>query len=202
MPKQIDIQKEEPRYEDYAGMLYAEARKQYQKGRNVDFQDMLSNANLAFINALRTFDPEMGVEFSTHLYSHLKDKLWRTEDDVLTKSLQNRLNKMDQDETLGMDFSSDELNPLDYLDLLEKINSLSEPALEIVNLILHPPKHFQHFTDSITPNKIKMYLLTYRAKPKEQKNVRGTTGWSVYLFRKAMDELKDVFSNLHQIEGD
>jgi hypothetical protein len=167
-----------PRYEDYLPMLHKEAYRQFLKGRSLDLNEMISNANLAFVKVLRTFDQnrcrEEGYEFSrnfgywwmepikfsTHLYYHLKDELWFFDEDILTKAMRSRKYEPDNGDNgyvLSARGTTMETS-FETVELLHTIQNLSKLAQKIVWLILDPPDDFMDQTQTISPTQIITYF--------------------------------------------
>ena len=59
--------KEEEVLKDFKGTIISRAKKASYKNPRYDIDDLIEEANLAAIKAIRSFDPERGVKFITYL---------------------------------------------------------------------------------------------------------------------------------------
>lgn len=64
---------EKPNYKQYEKMIMKFARQVERKyqGR-IEFEELLSQGNLVYMEAIERFDPTKGASFSTHLFSRLR----------------------------------------------------------------------------------------------------------------------------------
>ena len=126
-----------------------------------DFDEVLSEANLGFVQAFQTFNPDKGAKFST--WVHLK--VWRKLQEIYRsqKRLQNlefttnteelwqgaNLKRLDtQNWRICWDKIPERIKPLD----------LSEDANTIIRLVLQSPKEF--FGSGKKPKKLLRRTLT------------------------------------------
>jgi len=162
----------EDHYKEYKKLIYKEAWRKA-KLYGLDFQDLIGEGNLAYCEALETWDPEKGA-FSTHLTWRLKYRFG---------------------EVLGFDASQKELgevpelaggeNPLTSCSFKNGLETLSSDAKEVANIILGSSGELCDMTANkirVTRKNIARY---YRSKK-----------WQRYKVVNAMNEIRDMLKTL------
>ena len=122
-------------YEDYEKLIYKLAHRYY-KTTGIEFDELVSCANLKFIECQKTFDPAM-ASFSTYLY-------WQIQGLYLEMSRKNNKWKIQagkfynspiQEEQQGMT----NVTPEEYVFFKEIIDKLSDDAKEVISIIFSTP---------------------------------------------------------------
>jgi len=109
-------------YEKYKALIFKEAwRKALLSNR--DFQDLVAEGNLAYVEALKTWDPDKGA-FSTHLTWKMKHRFRETQAYGLDQELDSVLEIASPD------------NPLEACSFKEGLARLGAEALEVASVIL------------------------------------------------------------------
>jgi len=107
-------------YRQYERLIKSQAR-QYSAKYHVPIEDVESQANEIYCKSLLSFDPEMGTQFSTHLYNNLKSL------NYYCRTLQSEWDRLDVlDELLQAP------PKIDGMVLRESISELSPVSQELV----------------------------------------------------------------------
>lgn len=115
----------EIKYEDYKNLIYKIAWT-YHRKTGVDFEELVSEGNIAFCNAKKNFNPNKNIKFCTYLYCCLKNQM----KDFVDK--QN--NHCDFNE---IKFYLEDKNSQFQIKLFE---NLSDSSKIIVKTIINPPE--------------------------------------------------------------
>ena len=121
-------------YTDVKCMLFKAAHTFAQR-HNVPFDDMLSEAHVAFIKAFDNYSPKRGrrkTKFTTWLYFALHCDL--------TTAIQKRYKHLNRHEDLDDEVEEARTEPTFFLADLR--TQLSDEALHIVGVLLDPPTEF------------------------------------------------------------
>lgn len=121
-------------YSDVKNMLFKAAHTFAQR-HNVPFDEMLSEAHVAFIKAFDNYNPKRGrrkTKFTTWLYFAVHCDL--------TTAIQKRYKHINRHEDLDDDFEEAHVNPTFFLADLR--TQLSDEALHIVAVLLNPSDEF------------------------------------------------------------
>ena len=125
-------------YLSYQNLIFKCAWQRVRKNPNLDFQDCVSEGNLAYAEALQTWDPEKGC-FSTHLFWQLRHRLGYQNQQKIDDD--NFLTDLDQAmELAGTD------DPSESCSFAIGLSSLSDEATEVVKLILGSSGELCDFT--------------------------------------------------------
>lgn len=170
---------QKPKYEQYVNMIRAEVWKKV-KTRRLDFDELLSDGNLAFVEACQTWLPERGA-FSTHLWYRLRFRLGQA----------YKISKKPEEEDMEEKQTPEEFVNLEDEDLAEngngflfaQLSELSQEAKYVIILIFSSGEELVDLTaDHVrtTRKSIRLYL--------------QSIGWSLSTIARTFDEIKELIS--------
>lgn len=138
------------------------------------FDELLSTANVAYLKACETFNPEKGL-FSTYLTWKLRGELNNHKKMISTVTVEN-----------SDDFQSENTTALDLSIFEQTIDNLSEEAQIIVNIVLETPIELIKIAENMWGNcKITIHSIkTYLRKK----------GWEYKKIINAIDEIKEALN--------
>jgi len=137
-------------YEKYEKLVYKLAWRYVRVG--FEFDDLFSEANWAYVEALRTYDPDTSkCGFCTHLYNLIN---WR-----LCKFTKPSIEQPGGDPDL---LSKDNYNQLKRVALKDQIEKSDSDVIIIINLIFDMPHKLYRMCNEVTCPKItRRRLLRY-----------------------------------------
>lgn len=178
----------EIKYEDYDKLL-CKLCWRWANASGVDFDELKSEANFAFVRCMNNYESDRGVKFVTYLYRSVNGILITKVKELAGKEsnvLQaNELYHADA----SLKFEDITQNPEKYAVLSNAISKLSAESKFIIKTIFDTPLEFMHIfkkkkSRTITKLKIQDYLVEYR-------------GWSLYKVRTHFKEIMDMVNYVY-----
>ncbi len=164
-------------YLSHQNLIHKAAWQRIRQNPSLDFQDLVSCGNVAYCEALGTWDPAKG-KFSTHLVWRLRHRLGQENGSKI--EWDNNTTVMDEAYEVP-----DHSNPLESGSLREALEGLGTEAMEVVNLILGTAGEFCDFTAGsikATRTSIQQHLRSW--------------GWKWNKINAVMDEIKSMLRNM------
>jgi hypothetical protein len=127
-------------YLKHQKLIYERAWRRIAQNPNLDFQELLSEGNLAYCEALQTHDPAKG-RFSTHLVWRLRHRLGKAN----ARAIDLDNHTMPLDEAMEIPDPSCSLESSSFQ---AGVEGLGAEAREVINLILGSAGEFANFTCS------------------------------------------------------
>ena len=170
------------------------------KRSRFDFDVLLSEANMAFLKAVDTYD-ETKACFHTHLYitvngnlnNHCNQKI-NCIDDKMTTSYDARnregFNSIEFKDFVHSDIIKYDKNPETEYTFKETIDNLSKEAREVVNVALNTPSEMVELVRKMSSNR-QGHMHVYKT------NIRSyfmNKGWKNALILSCFKEIKSTFS--------
>jgi len=156
-------------YKDYKQLIYREAYKSAAGRPDVDVEDLASVGRLAFCKAKETYD--CSVKFHTWLTRIVRQDLA-----VYYRSEQKAQYRMTTTCLWNQNHFGDVLHDIQFSEMLE---SLSEEAQEIVELLISGPSDLIEVWSTQSPTKIRMAV----------KRRLQEAGWSLRKIRRCFYEI-------------
>ncbi len=164
-------------YLQYQNLIRKVAWHRASNNPNLEFDELMAEGNLAYCEALSTWDPARG-RFSTHLWWQLRHRLGA----INSKKID------DDNHTLALDHAWEipgPNNPLESCSFRAGLESLGSEAKEVIDLILGLSGELCDFTMSsvkVTQTNLRKYLRSLK--------------WPGGKINKAMREIKETLRNL------
>ena len=157
-----------PKYEKYVNLIRKEAWKRAQKHPGLKFDELVSQGNLAYWLAVKTWDPTR-ASFSTHLWWRIKDEM-NADPIGLAQCEEEQVDDIDLHRAVAFKLA---------------LAKLSEEAQEVCSLIFNSSAELCDFTASsirVVRINIKRYLSSMK--------------WPWKKINQAMTEIKEMLKNL------
>jgi len=132
-----------------ATLSHKALRRATANGLTVDFDDLFQEAKATFVVALEKFDAELGIKFSTYLWTAVKNNLMRQEQKTRTSqwntvSLDREISEDgDKSNTLHDLVAADQESVDDRMErherLSETFGGLSRNAQRVISILNQPP---------------------------------------------------------------
>lgn len=157
---------------------------------HTDFDDMLSRAHVAFLEAFDTFDHERGMAFSSYVIQKINFALIETYRETARRAGLHA-SKFGQAVVDGLDFAADKTNPFFLVELLDE---LSEDGRTVVHLTLHTRdvQHTMleqtHYTNDATNTAIRNGART------ALREVLNDLGWTAARISESFQEIANALS--------
>lgn len=123
----------EIKYEDYKKLIYKIAWT-YHRKTGIDFEELVSEGNIAFCNAKKHFNPDKDIKFCTYLYIAIKN----TMKDFIEKN-----NCFDNTNKINFEFK--DVNNEFQIKLFE---NLSDSSKIMIKTIINPPSEIIEWAQS------------------------------------------------------
>lgn len=134
-------------YEDYENLLRKIAHQF--KNSGMEFGDLMSEANEAFVFASRKFEKSRETNFSTFLYTHVKYEL-------INAVIKNHKKWSERTEAENVNLAGNvSYSPETRICFLNHLRSLSNEAQEVLKIVLSSPSDFLKEAGSLAPKKIR-----------------------------------------------
>ena len=181
-PKLSADGKESFEYQDYKPLIYKLA-KRFSVQYGFEFDEAVSEGNLAFAEAIIVFDPDKS-SFCTHLFWTVKKRLWKM---VRHQTRNRNFQELSYDMESGDDIfqqtcfrkAIDELTE----DSVEVIRTVLETPIQIIWKIRRDMKKDESVTGTITRKKLTKYF-------------REVQGWKFKRIWDSFEEIKNVLQTI------
>lgn len=180
-----------PQYEDYVNLIRKYAWKAYRKNPNIDISDLISMGNIAYCEAIKTWDKNLG-SFSTHL-------TWQLKDYLRPKRLRNCGLRVNREDHVALDDpEAPELADLSGPAVDREagfrlaILSLSREAQEVVWLVLNLPEELADWTIRW----VRPCLGSVRSYLRNTPTGEHPNGWPKAKIERAFNEIKTALMAL------
>ncbi len=116
-------------------LIYSICWKFKRKNPNIEFEDLVSESNLAFLRAYHSFDCNKNIKFSTYLYNIIKNNL------IVFCRYENRENSLKLNENINSNFNfaffelSNECKKV--TDFCYKIAGYQKPTKQFLSYVMH-----------------------------------------------------------------
>ncbi len=177
-----------PEYKDFKNLILKEVWKKAKNG--IDYDELLSAGNLAFVEASQSWKPEKGM-FSTHLWYRLRYRLG----DVVEESKNRGPFLVDFESTYEDTRNEKQISAKTSLKtglivteegsgyFAAKMSELSQEAKFVVNLV---------FTSGV--ELVDMTAKRVQTSRRTIKEYLQGEGWTIPTITKVFDEIKEVVS--------
>jgi len=155
-------------YEDLKNLLYQTAHK-FQKMHGGDFEELVSIANLSFVEAYKSYSPEAGA-----ITTWVRFCVWHNMLDHLDKEIKSKRTRAEDKEQ----------KITHHRPLIDFLDDLSNESEQIINLVLSTPPELQTLIDD-TGGEIKLMKKTIS-------KYLQSIGWGRKKIKRAFVEIRDA----------
>lgn len=161
-------------YEDHVNLLRKIAHQFKHSG--MEFEDLMGVANEAYVFASRSFDKSREINFSTFLYTHVKN-------DLINAVIKNHRRWCERTEMESINLAGNvSYSPETRVCFLSHLRSLSNEAQEVLKMVLSSPSDLLKEAGSLAPKKIRGTIYKKLLKQK----------WPVKKIFKTFREIKEA----------
>lgn len=164
----------ETHYRQHQNLIHRAAWERCRGNPSLDFNDLVGEGNLAYMECLQTWDPAKG-KFSTHLTWRLRYRLGRANSQAIDHN----------NHTTALGDGLQMADPKTKAGIWAALENLGAEAREVIGLILGSASELADFTTG-----------TVKVTRGQIKNHLRSLGWSWQTIESVMAEIRTMLRNL------